>query len=223
MDEKILSLAALTAARSGGGGGSGMPGRDGKDGADGLTPYIGDNGNWWIGDEDTGVSASGGGGSSSGGGKETVYEFTTTEVCAEIKEKLSLEVSKKIWNASIISIYVDMRKDTTDTTITTSGTLGIKLSGINFSQSEVIPAPATSWINFCQLELIVLNMQKAGLECGVPATPAFCTYKKQNSTSAGTPTMVQVTMWDRSTTGYDLEITGSQNFGIGTKVKIAIA
>ncbi|MBR3617597.1 MAG: leucine-rich repeat protein [Acholeplasmatales bacterium] len=28
-----------------------------KNGKDGLTPYIGDNGNWWIGDEDTGVLA----------------------------------------------------------------------------------------------------------------------------------------------------------------------
>ena len=27
-------------------------------GKDGLTPYIGENGNWWIGEEDTGVSAS---------------------------------------------------------------------------------------------------------------------------------------------------------------------
>ena len=28
-----------------------------SNGADGLTPYIGDNGNWWIGDQDTGVLA----------------------------------------------------------------------------------------------------------------------------------------------------------------------
>ena len=28
-----------------------------SNGADGLTPYIGDNGNWWIGEEDTGVLA----------------------------------------------------------------------------------------------------------------------------------------------------------------------
>ena len=26
-------------------------------GEDGLTPYIGDNGNWWLGEKDTGVSA----------------------------------------------------------------------------------------------------------------------------------------------------------------------
>lgn len=32
-----------------------------QDGADGLTPCIGENGNWWIGGEDTGVSATGSG------------------------------------------------------------------------------------------------------------------------------------------------------------------
>lgn len=34
-------------------------GEAGEDGADGLTPYIGENGNWWVGDTDTGVSAKG--------------------------------------------------------------------------------------------------------------------------------------------------------------------
>ncbi len=37
----------------------GKDGKDGKDGQDGLTPFIGDNGNWWIGTKDTGVSAKG--------------------------------------------------------------------------------------------------------------------------------------------------------------------
>lgn len=31
----------------------------GKDGKDGETPYIGENGNWWVGDKDLGVSAQG--------------------------------------------------------------------------------------------------------------------------------------------------------------------
>lgn len=35
----------------------GIDGNDGKDGADGLTPHIGENGNWWIGDKDTGIQA----------------------------------------------------------------------------------------------------------------------------------------------------------------------
>ncbi|MBP3348886.1 MAG: collagen-like protein, partial [Clostridia bacterium] len=40
-------------------GNDGADGEDGKDGADGKTPYIGENGNWFIGDVDTGVKAEG--------------------------------------------------------------------------------------------------------------------------------------------------------------------
>ena len=35
----------------------GENGKDGADGKDGLTPFIGENGNWWIGETDTGVKA----------------------------------------------------------------------------------------------------------------------------------------------------------------------
>ena len=37
----------------------GPQGETGPAGTDGKTPYIGDNGNWWIGNHDTGVSATG--------------------------------------------------------------------------------------------------------------------------------------------------------------------
>ncbi len=37
----------------------GTSGQNGSDGADGNTPFIGENGNWWIGDIDTGVKAAG--------------------------------------------------------------------------------------------------------------------------------------------------------------------
>ena len=36
-----------------------LKGRDGEAGQDGNTPFIGENGNWWIGDTDTGVKATG--------------------------------------------------------------------------------------------------------------------------------------------------------------------
>ena len=45
---------------TGAAGRDGTDGRDGVDGSngiDGKTPYIGDNGNWWIGNEDTGIIA----------------------------------------------------------------------------------------------------------------------------------------------------------------------
>ena len=37
----------------------GKDGKDGEDGSDGQTPYIGSNGNWWIGNVDTGIKAQG--------------------------------------------------------------------------------------------------------------------------------------------------------------------
>jgi hypothetical protein len=40
-------------------GAPGQNGQDGQDGQDGVTPHIGDNGNWFIGDTDTGVKAQG--------------------------------------------------------------------------------------------------------------------------------------------------------------------
>lgn len=36
---------------------SGKDGKDGEDGKDGVSPHVGTNGNWWVGDRDTGVSA----------------------------------------------------------------------------------------------------------------------------------------------------------------------
>ena len=38
-------------------GADGKDGAPGKDGKDGLTPFIGENGNWWIGEKDTGMKA----------------------------------------------------------------------------------------------------------------------------------------------------------------------
>ena len=38
---------------------TGEAGKNGEDGKNGLTPHIGENGNWWVGNTDTGVSAKG--------------------------------------------------------------------------------------------------------------------------------------------------------------------
>ena len=45
--------------KDGADGENGVDGKDGKDGNDGDTPFIGDNGNWWIGTADTGIKAAG--------------------------------------------------------------------------------------------------------------------------------------------------------------------
>lgn len=38
---------------------TGPPGENGADRKDGQTPRIGENGNWWIGEQDTGIPATG--------------------------------------------------------------------------------------------------------------------------------------------------------------------
>ena len=63
-DEIWLNLYDLTAlkgadGRDGVDGKDGINGQDGSDGEDGKTPFIGENGNWWIGEIDTGVKAAG--------------------------------------------------------------------------------------------------------------------------------------------------------------------
>ena len=40
-------------------GATGAPGADGRDGEDGKTPYVGDNGNWFVGSDDTGKPSRG--------------------------------------------------------------------------------------------------------------------------------------------------------------------
>ena len=45
--------------KDGADGKDGTNGQNGSDGKDGKTPFIGENGNWWIGETDTGVKAAG--------------------------------------------------------------------------------------------------------------------------------------------------------------------
>ncbi len=54
-----------------------MKGADGEDGKDGQTPYIGANGNWWIGETDTTVKASGANGANGTNGVDgkSAYEL----------------------------------------------------------------------------------------------------------------------------------------------------
>lgn len=63
-DEIWLNLYDLSVlkgldGKDGADGKDGTNGQNGSDGADGNTPFIGENGNWWIGETDTGVKAAG--------------------------------------------------------------------------------------------------------------------------------------------------------------------
>ena len=66
----------------------GEPGEPGKDGEDGVTPHIGENGNWYIGTTDTGISAVGKGGNGAGIDDTVVSKNSTWS-----SEKIASEVS----------------------------------------------------------------------------------------------------------------------------------
>ena len=73
--KNLIALSALQGIKGDKGdkGDKGEPGEngsDGKDGQDGLTPYIGSNGNWWIGSTDTGIKATGINGADGSDGKD---------------------------------------------------------------------------------------------------------------------------------------------------------
>ena len=57
-DEIWLNLYDLSVLK-GADGKDGTNGQNGRDGKDGKTPFIGENGNWWFGEIDTGVKAAG--------------------------------------------------------------------------------------------------------------------------------------------------------------------
>lgn len=64
-------------------GAQGAQGEQGVPGKDGLTPFIGENGNWWIGDKDTGIYA----GDSITPPQEVLDEIVEMEVAATGKQK----------------------------------------------------------------------------------------------------------------------------------------
>ena len=56
--QNLVAIADITGP-AGQKGADGANGQNGTDGKDGNTPFIGENGNWWIGEIDTGVKAAG--------------------------------------------------------------------------------------------------------------------------------------------------------------------
>ena len=65
-------------------------GVNGQNGKDGLTPYIGENGNWWIGETDTGVKAKG------VDGKDVVVVTSTVVSGAAVTSNIAVIISSAI-------------------------------------------------------------------------------------------------------------------------------
>lgn len=64
---------------------------DGEKGQDGISPHVGDNGNWWIGDTDTGVSA----------------ESNGTNIAIDTDDSISEPSDEKVPSTKTVKIYTD--------------------------------------------------------------------------------------------------------------------
>lgn len=82
-------------------------GLKGKQGANGTTPHIGENGNWFIGDTDTGVPAKGEGGGSGGGSGGGILAETDPTVFVWAKSHLPFTVAQLSAMASGAGLVVN--------------------------------------------------------------------------------------------------------------------
>jgi hypothetical protein len=88
-DGKTLTVKNGSKGSTGDKGDKGDKGDTGDKGADGITPHVGENGNWWIGDTDTGVSVAPSIVQTTGDSKTAVMSQKATT--AEIKGRTEIE------------------------------------------------------------------------------------------------------------------------------------
>lgn len=86
--ENVIALADLKGA-------PGENGAPGKPGADGLTPHIGENGNWYLGDEDTGKPSRGAPGAKGDPGKDGVGMDITGATVGQIAKISAVDAEGK--------------------------------------------------------------------------------------------------------------------------------
>lgn len=85
-------------------GATGAAGADGKDGENGKTPYIGDNGNWYIGNDDTGKPSKGAKGDKGDTGatpKITIGDVVTLEAGKPAAASISGTAANPVLNLAI--------------------------------------------------------------------------------------------------------------------------
>jgi hypothetical protein len=127
-------------------GNTGAQGEDGVDGEDGLTPYIGENGNWWVGETDTGVVADGQGGHQTQLDFDSLFTDFRLATAAENYQAFKtgdvayVQSPSPSYASDLVSAgYIPINSATTFFTELSADTFGKKYvltSDINFSNSE---------------------------------------------------------------------------------------
>ena len=165
---------------------------------------------------------SGGSGGSSGG-FEVLVDFTTEEAVTEftIPKTVIAPLASKIKEASIILIRLIIPRDTTDTSITTTGTVDIKayvgwLTSIVGGTFNAIIAPSETYNNTWAINLIITKVPYS-----VSSEPTSCLiqiFGKKNNSSPDAVT--QRNAADYFANFYEnsyITVVGSQTMAAGTR------
>ena len=140
----------------------------GPAGSDGLTPHVGANGNWWLGDEDTGVSAGSGSSGSAGGDGGSNFKCITIESPSTTEEVDMIEVSLgttvdellDVLNADgyqFVAYLVSPAEGSTDATKRGTVSFGAYTPSGGFgcpvltNAAEVTPIPSISYANITEV------------------------------------------------------------------------
>lgn len=87
--------------------GASVKGPMGKPGNDGLTPHIGDNGNWFIGDTDTGVHAQG-----PKGDMPDVSNFITESTLSQNVSVINAAINKRVLQSDFAGLQAQVKDNT---------------------------------------------------------------------------------------------------------------
>ena len=118
-------------------------------GQDGITPHIGANGNWFIGDEDTGVSAGGSSGGSTGGG-ETEWKHETITLSEAVS---SIEFN--IPSAKRVLMYASLRVNDADNSLNTGGSnFRVKVNDHYAAHPSAIARQSARFFSFYDIEKV---------------------------------------------------------------------
>ena len=170
---------------------------------------------------------SGGSGGSSGG-FEVLVDFTTEEAVTEftIPKTVIAPLASKIKEASIILIQLIIPRDTTDTSITTTGTVDIKayvgwLTSIIGGTFNAIIAPSETYNNTWAINLIITKVPYS-----VSSEPRSCLiqiFGRKNNSSPDAVT--QRNAADYFANFYEnsyITVVGSQTMAAGTRFVMGI-
>lgn len=163
------------------------------------------------------------GGSGGADSVEVLLDFTTTENVTEFHVPIpNAEIAKKLNDALEIRFFLSVPRDTSDTTITTTGKAEIGFNRgwkVSIYNNNAIPAPSTTWVGRCDL---FVQYTKATIDGTIAAAAAISQYglRFQNQNPAGGVSYFENAFL--AAEGNYFYVIGTQTMAAGTRLRVGV-